>query len=123
MRIKLTYVTSLLAAGAAAIAIVAAPTAAALPKTCVGNGAGTTCRVARQRRDHQLRSRRQFLSLRDHAVSARRPLKGNAMTTSRRRRHRRSRPQLAHLFRRCIRCPRVVAWYHYWLTPATPLAQ
>jgi hypothetical protein len=43
MRIKLTYITPLLAAGAAAVAIVAAPTAAALPKTCVGNGAGTTC--------------------------------------------------------------------------------
>ena len=43
MRIKLTYVTPLLAAGAAAVAIVAAPTAAALPKICVGNGAGTTC--------------------------------------------------------------------------------
>ena len=46
MRIKLTYVTPLLAAGAAAIAIIAAPTAAALPKTCVGNGAGTTCQSA-----------------------------------------------------------------------------
>ena len=47
MRIKLTYVTPLLAAGAAAVAIVAAPTAAAAPtplqKTCVATGAGTTC--------------------------------------------------------------------------------
>ena len=43
MRIKLTYVTGLLAAGAAAVAIVAAPTAAALPKICAANGAGTTC--------------------------------------------------------------------------------
>ena len=43
MRVKPAYVTSLLSAGAAAIATVAAPTAAALPKTCVGNGAGTTC--------------------------------------------------------------------------------
>jgi hypothetical protein len=46
MRIKLIYVTPLLAAGAAAVAIVAAPTAAALPQTCVGNGAGTTCQWA-----------------------------------------------------------------------------
>ena len=46
MRIKLTYVTPLLTAGAAAVAIIAAPTAAALPKTCVGNGAGTTCQWA-----------------------------------------------------------------------------
>ena len=47
MRIKLTYVTPLLAAGAAAVAIVAAPTAAAVPiplsKTCVTAGTGTTC--------------------------------------------------------------------------------
>jgi len=43
MRIKLTYVTPLLAVGAAAVAIVAAPTAAALPKICAANGAGTTC--------------------------------------------------------------------------------
>ena len=47
MRIKLTHITPLLAAGAAALAIVAAPTAAAaatpLPKTCVATGAGTTC--------------------------------------------------------------------------------
>ena len=47
MRIKLTYVTPLLAAGAAAVAIVAAPAAAAAPtpfqKTCVATGAGTTC--------------------------------------------------------------------------------
>jgi len=43
MRIKRTYVTGLLAAGAAAVAIVAAPTAAALPKICAANGAGTTC--------------------------------------------------------------------------------
>ena len=47
MRIKLTHVTPLLAAGAAAVAILAAPTAAAAPtplsKTCVATGAGTTC--------------------------------------------------------------------------------
>jgi hypothetical protein len=43
MRINLTYVTPFLAAGAAAVAIVAAPTAAALPKICAANGAGTTC--------------------------------------------------------------------------------
>ena len=47
MRIKLTHITPLLAAGAAALAIVAAPTAAAaatpLPKTCVATGGGTTC--------------------------------------------------------------------------------
>ena len=44
MRIKLTYVTPLLAAGAAAVAIVAAPTAVAVPQTCVANGAGMTCK-------------------------------------------------------------------------------
>jgi hypothetical protein len=44
MRIKLTSFTALLAAGAAAVAIVAAPAASALPKTCVGNGPGMTCR-------------------------------------------------------------------------------
>jgi hypothetical protein len=47
MRIKLTYVTPLLAAGAAAVAILAAPTAAAAPtplqQTCIATGAGTTC--------------------------------------------------------------------------------
>jgi hypothetical protein len=47
MRIKLTHVTPLLAAGAAAVAILAAPTAAAAPtplsKTCVATGAGTMC--------------------------------------------------------------------------------
>jgi hypothetical protein len=43
MRIKLTFVT-LLVGGAATIAIAAAPTASALPKTCVGNGPGMTCR-------------------------------------------------------------------------------
>ncbi len=43
MRIKLTYVTPLLAAGAAAVAIVAASTAAAVPRICAANGAGTTC--------------------------------------------------------------------------------
>jgi hypothetical protein len=44
MRIKLTFVTPLLAAGVAAVAIVTAPTASALPKTCVGTGPGMTCR-------------------------------------------------------------------------------
>jgi hypothetical protein len=44
MRNKLTLVTPLLAAGAAAVAIVTAPTASAVPKTCVGNGPGMTCR-------------------------------------------------------------------------------
>ena len=47
MRIKLTHVTPLLAAGAAAVAVLAAPTAAAAPtplqQTCVATGAGTTC--------------------------------------------------------------------------------
>ena len=47
MRTNLTYVTPLLAAGAAAVAIVDAPTAAAAPtplsKTCVTVGTGTTC--------------------------------------------------------------------------------
>ena len=41
MRIKLTYVTPLLATGAAALAIIAAPTAAAFPKICTANGGGT----------------------------------------------------------------------------------
>jgi hypothetical protein len=44
MRIKLTLVTPLLAAGAASAAILTAPTASALPKTCVGYGPGMTCR-------------------------------------------------------------------------------
>jgi len=47
MRIKLTHVTPLLAAGAAAVSILAAPTAAAAPtplqQTCIATGAGTTC--------------------------------------------------------------------------------
>jgi hypothetical protein len=47
MRIKLTHVTPLLAAGVAAVAILAAPTAAAaltpLQKTCVATDAGSTC--------------------------------------------------------------------------------
>ena len=47
MRIKLTHVTPLLAAGAAAVAVLAAPTAAAAPTplqtTCIATGAGTTC--------------------------------------------------------------------------------
>lgn len=45
MRIKLTYVASLMAAGAASLAIVAAPTTAAapLPKVCPATEAGTTC--------------------------------------------------------------------------------
>jgi hypothetical protein len=43
MRIKLSYVTPILAVGAAAVAIVTAPTVAALPKICAANGAETTC--------------------------------------------------------------------------------
>jgi hypothetical protein len=43
MKTKLTYVTALLAA-CAAVATIAAPTASAIPKTCVGNGPGMTCR-------------------------------------------------------------------------------
>jgi hypothetical protein len=47
MRIKLNYITPLLAAGAAAVAIVAAPTAAAAPtplqKTCATTGTGSMC--------------------------------------------------------------------------------
>ena len=47
MRIKLSHITPLLAAGAAAVAILAAPTAAAapapLPKPCIATGAATTC--------------------------------------------------------------------------------
>mgnify|MGYP003543417969 FL=1 len=49
MRIKLTHVTPLLAAGAAAVAIVAAPTATAAPtplqNTCIATGAVTTCQT------------------------------------------------------------------------------
>ena len=52
MRIKLTYLTPVFAAGAAAVAITAAPIAAAAPtpvhtdpvqQSCVSNGAGTEC--------------------------------------------------------------------------------
>ena len=43
MRIKLTYATPFLAAGAAALAIVAAPTATAVPKICAASDGGTTC--------------------------------------------------------------------------------
>ena len=47
MRIKRTHIATLLAAGAVAGAIVAAPTAAAaptpLPKICVESGAASTC--------------------------------------------------------------------------------
>ena len=47
MRIKLSHITPLLAAGAAAVAILAAPTAATapapLPKPCIATGAATTC--------------------------------------------------------------------------------
>ena len=45
MRIKLSYITPLLAAGAAASAIAAAPIAAAAPtgKICSGSGSGSIC--------------------------------------------------------------------------------
>ena len=44
MVIKLQYITSLLAAGAAAVAIAAAPTAfAADQQSCNGSGSGTVC--------------------------------------------------------------------------------
>ena len=43
MRINLASVRPLLAVGAAALAIVAAPAAAALPKICPANGGGTMC--------------------------------------------------------------------------------
>jgi hypothetical protein len=43
MRTKPTYLTPILAAGAAAVAIVAAPTAVAVPKVCASNGGATTC--------------------------------------------------------------------------------
>jgi len=47
MRIKLTYLTPVLVAGAAAVAITAAPIAAAAPtpmqQSCVNSGAGTEC--------------------------------------------------------------------------------
>jgi hypothetical protein len=49
MRTALVFLISMLAAGAAALAIVAAPTAASspLPKTCVTTGAGTKCQLPR----------------------------------------------------------------------------
>jgi len=44
MGLKLQYITSLLAAGAAAVAIAAAPTAfAADQQSCNGSGSGTVC--------------------------------------------------------------------------------
>jgi hypothetical protein len=44
MSMKLKYITPLLAAGAAAVAIVAAPTAfAADQQSCNGSGSGTAC--------------------------------------------------------------------------------
>ena len=45
MRTKMTYIATLLAAGAAAAAITAQPMAAAtpLPKICLGTDTGTAC--------------------------------------------------------------------------------
>jgi hypothetical protein len=45
MRCKLTYIASLLAAGAAATAIIAAPiaSAASTDQSCAGSGGGTIC--------------------------------------------------------------------------------
>ncbi|MFL6087192.1 MAG: hypothetical protein ACJ74F_29145 [Mycobacterium sp.] len=44
MRIKLNYITPLLAAGAAAVVIAAAPTASATDQqSCNGSGSGTVC--------------------------------------------------------------------------------
>jgi hypothetical protein len=44
MRIKLNYITPLLAAGAAAVAIAAAPAAAAAEvQSCVNSGSSTVC--------------------------------------------------------------------------------
>jgi hypothetical protein len=40
---KLRYITSLLAAGAATVAIAAAPTASAAQQSCNGSGSGTVC--------------------------------------------------------------------------------
>ena len=55
MRIKLTYVTPLLAAGAAAVAIVAAPAAAAAPPRS-GRPASRPAREPRASRPAMLRS-------------------------------------------------------------------
>ena len=45
MRTKMTYISTLLAAGAAAVTITAQPMAAAtpLPKICLGTDTGTAC--------------------------------------------------------------------------------
>src|SRR4051794_41963981 len=46
VRIKLNYITPLLAAGAAAVVIAAAPTASATDQqSCNGSGSGTVCPV------------------------------------------------------------------------------
>lgn len=49
MRTQLTYAASLFAVAAAAVAIVAAPTAAAAPtplhESCAATGPGTTCQL------------------------------------------------------------------------------
>ena len=70
MRIKLTYLAPLLAAGAAAVAIAAAPTAAAAK---CAELLGKNLPVARQCSDQQRPAPRSVPPLRRHAVSARRP--------------------------------------------------
>ena len=78
MRIKLTYIAPLLAAGAAAVAIAAAPTAAAAK---CAELLGKNLPVARQCSDQRRPSPRSVLSLRrSHAVSARRPRRPYGLT-------------------------------------------
>ena len=75
MRVNLTYLTPLLAAGAAAAAIMTAPTVGggsdALPQGLHLDRHGKDLSVTRQRGDHRHRPGRQLLSLREHALSAR----------------------------------------------------
>ena len=82
MRIKLTHITPLLAAGAVALAIVAAPTAAAaatpLPKTCVATGGGTTCQSPGNVEINNPSPPLAFIPT-NHALAARGPLRPAAV--------------------------------------------